>query len=128
VFPADGDEGRAVAAAAGGFGVDVAIEAAGTQAAIDAAVAAVRPGGRVAIAGIPSEERTSFVAAVARRKGLTLTLVRRMKHTYPRAIALAAEGRVDLRSVVSHRFPLAEAGRAFDLAASRAGLKVILEP
>jgi L-iditol 2-dehydrogenase len=128
VFPADGDEGRAVAAAAGGFGVDVAIEAAGTQAAIDAAVAAVRPGGRVAIAGIPSEERTSFVAAVARRKGLTLTLVRRMKHTYPRAIALAAEGRVDLRSVVSHRFPLAEAGRAFDLAASRAGLKVIVEP
>jgi L-iditol 2-dehydrogenase len=82
----------------------------------------------VAIAGIPSEERTSFVAAVARRKGLTFSLVRRMKHTYPRAIALAAAGRVDLRSVVSHRFPLAEAGRAFELSARREGLKVVVEP
>jgi L-iditol 2-dehydrogenase len=128
VFPADGSEARAIATAASGFGLDVAIEAAGVQAAIDAAVEAVRPGGRVVIAGIPSDERTSFPASPARRKGLTISLVRRMKHTYPRAIALAVAGRVDLRSVVTHRFPLAEARAAFELAARREGLKVIVEP
>ena len=92
VFPADGNEARAIANAAPPFGLDVAIEAAGVQAAVDAAVEAVRPGGRVILAGIPSDERTSFPASTARRKGLTISLVRRMKHTYPRAIALAKAG------------------------------------
>lgn len=128
VFAADGNEARAIATAAGGLGLDVAIEAAGVQAAVDAAVEAVRPGGRVVLAGIPADERTSLTASTARRKGLTISLVRRMKHTYPRAIALAATGRIDLRSVVTHRFPLSETRAAFELAARREGLKVIVEP
>jgi L-iditol 2-dehydrogenase len=128
VFPADGNEAGAVARAASGFGLDVAIEAAGVQEAVDAAVEAVRPGGRVVLAGIPAEDRTSFDASVARRKGLTISLVRRMKHTYPRAIALAKAGLVDLRSVVTHRFPLAEAAQAFEVASRREGLKVVVEP
>jgi L-iditol 2-dehydrogenase len=128
VFAADGSEAGAVAREAGGFGLDVAIEAAGVQAAVDAAIDAVRPGGRVALAGIPADERTCFPAATARRKGLTISLVRRMKHTYPRAIALARAGLLDLRSVVTHRFPLAEAAAAFELASRREGLKVVVEP
>ncbi len=128
-FPAeDGREAKAILRSVGGHGLDVAIEAAGEQAAVDAAVEAVRPGGRVVLAGIPSDERTSFKVSSARRKGLTIVLVRRMKHTYPRAIALAVAGRVDLRSVVTHRFPLAEAATAFDFAARREGLKVVVEP
>ena len=124
----DGREAKAVVKAVGGLGLDVAIEAAGVQAAVDAAAEATRPGGRVALAGIPAERRTSFDASIARRKGLTFAMVRRMKHTYPRAIALAAASRVDLRSVVTHRFPLAEAQRAFEVATRREGLKVVVEP
>jgi L-iditol 2-dehydrogenase len=124
----DGREGRPIRELVGGHGLDVAIEAAGEQAAVDAAVEAVRPGGRVVLAGIPADERTSFKVSSARRKGLTIVLVRRMKHTYPRAIALAVAGRVDLRSVVTHRFPLADAARAFDVASRREGLKVVVEP
>ena len=97
----------------GGRGLDVAIEAAGENAAVDAAVDAVRPGARVVLAGIPAEERTSFVAATARRKGLTLVLARRMKHTYPRAIRLVESGQVDLGSAVTHRFPLERGADAF---------------
>ncbi|HVO13159.1 MAG TPA: alcohol dehydrogenase catalytic domain-containing protein [Vicinamibacteria bacterium] len=129
VFAAEaGSEAEAVARAAGGLGLDVAIECAGSQAAVDAAVESVRPGARVVLAGIPSDERTSIRAAAARRKGLTVAFSRRMKQVYPRAIALVDAGRVDLRSVVSHRLPLSEAARAFELAASREGLKVIVEP
>jgi L-iditol 2-dehydrogenase len=128
-FAAEGGrEAKAILEAVGGHGLDVAIEAAGVQAAVDAAAEAVRPGGRVVLAGIPSEERTSFEASTARRKGLSFVMVRRMRHTYPRAIALLAAGRVDLRSVVTHRFPLAEAAKAFEVAASRQGLKVVIEP
>jgi L-iditol 2-dehydrogenase len=124
----DGGETAAMREAAGGRGLDVAIEAAGVQAAVDAAVESVRPGGRVVLAGIPAEERTSVRASTARRKGLTIAFVRRMKHTYPRAIALASAGRVDLRSLVTHRFPLAEAATAFEVAARREGGKVVICP
>jgi L-iditol 2-dehydrogenase len=123
-----GREARAIRDACGNRGLDVAIEAAGENAAVDAAVEAVRPGARIVLAGIPAEERTSFVAAAARRKGLTLVLARRMKHTYPRAIRLVESGQVDLGSVVTHRFPLERGADAFAVALRREGLKVLVEP
>lgn len=128
-FAADGGrEAGAIRDAMGGAQLDVAIEAAGEDAAVDAAVESVRPGARVVLAGIPAGERTSFIAATARRKGLTLALSRRMKHTYPRAIRLVESGQVDLRSPVSHRFPLERGPEAFAVAARREGLKVLVEP
>ncbi len=108
-------------------GVEVAFEAAGAQEAIDNAFAAVLPGGKVILAGIPNDDRTSFSASIARRKGLTIKLVRRMKHTYPRAIELVLKGLVDVHSLVTHRFPLEEAREAFRVAERREGLKVVIE-
>jgi L-iditol 2-dehydrogenase len=129
VFPAEGGrEARAIRDALGDRGLDAAIEAAGENAAVDAAIEAVRPGARVVLAGIPAEERTSFKAATARRKGLTLVLSRRMKDTYPRAIHLAQSGQVDLRSPVTHRFPLERGLEAFSVAVRREGLKVLVQP
>ena len=124
----EGREARAIRDALGGRGLDAAIEVAGDDAAVDAAVDAVRPGARVVLAGIPAARRTSFVAATARRKGLTLALARRMKHTYPRAIRLAESGRLDLGATITHRFPLERGSEAFAVAARREGLKVLIEP
>jgi L-iditol 2-dehydrogenase len=129
VFPASaGRESADVLAATGGGGVDVAFEAAGENEAVEAAIAACKPGARVILIGIPSDDRTAFDASVARRKGLTLKLCRRMRHTYPRAIHLVESGLVDVRALVSHRFPLEEFHRAFSVAYQREGFKVILEP
>jgi L-iditol 2-dehydrogenase len=55
-------------------------------------------------------------------------MVRRMNHVYPRAIGLAARGVVDLGLLVSRRAALGEAEGAFEEAARRTGLKVIIEP
>jgi L-iditol 2-dehydrogenase len=110
------------------LGVDVAFEAAGNDAAIDLALKVVRPGARVVLVGIPAEERSSFPASIARRKGLTLVMSRRMNVVYPRAIRLVEQGLVEPMSLVSHRFPLAETSRAFDTAVARSGLKVVVEP
>jgi L-iditol 2-dehydrogenase len=115
----------AVIDATRGRGVDVVIEMAGTDAAIETAVAAGRPGGRVALGGIPSTDSSSFPASAARRKGLTFAMVRRMNDTYPRAIELAS-GAVDLDALVTERHPLDEAAKAFDAAAARHGDKVVV--
>jgi L-iditol 2-dehydrogenase len=106
---------------------DVAFEVAGTDPAVDAALHLVRPGARVVLAGIPDGDRTSFSASTARRKGLSLILVRRMKDVYPRAIALVERGLVDVESLVTGRYPLDEAAKAFTSAVERAGLKTVIE-
>ncbi len=111
-----------------GGGADVTIEAAGQNSAVDTAVAVTRPGGRVALAGIPAEERTSFVASTARRKGLTFVMVRRMKPVYARAIRLVESGRVSLTGTVTHRFGLEACAEAFRVAVERQGVKVVVEP
>jgi L-iditol 2-dehydrogenase len=116
------------AAGLDGAGVDVAFEAAGNDEAVALAMASVRPGGRVMLAGIPGDDAIRFGASLARRKGLTIAMVRRMNEVYPRAIGLASRGVVDLGSVVTSTFGLGEAGRAFAAGAGRTGLKVIVEP
>ena len=73
--------------------------------------------------------RSSFPASLARRKGLTLALPRRIKEdVYERGMRLAEAGRVDLTSLVTARFPLGQADEAFRVAASRRGLKVVIQP
>ncbi len=126
--PADPDLLTRLAEATGGRGADLALEIAGTDDAVRIACEAVRPGSTVVLAGIPDEDHTTFPASTARRKGLTLRLSRRMGDVYPRAIALVADGRVDVRSVVSHTFPLDRADEAFAVAAARAGHKVVVTP
>ncbi|HEY2125866.1 MAG TPA: alcohol dehydrogenase catalytic domain-containing protein [Streptosporangiaceae bacterium] len=117
----------ALAALTGG-GVDVAFEMAGNDEAVQLAMAAVRPGGRVVLGGIPGDDSTTFRASTARRKGLTIAMVRRMNEVYPRAISLAAAQRVDLATLVTARYPLEKAAEAFSVAAARTGLKVIVQP
>jgi L-iditol 2-dehydrogenase len=122
-----GQELSKIEAATGGRGVDVAFEVAGEQDAVEVSVAAALPGGKVILVGIPPDDRTSFTASMARRKGLTIKLVRRMNRAYPRAIELVARGLVDVRSLVTHHFPLEKSAEAFAVAMQREGLKVIIE-
>lgn len=121
--PLEAQEG--VLGATHGLGVDAVIEMAGTDAAIETAVTAARPGARVALGGIPSQDRSSFLASTARRKGLTFAMVRRMNDTYPRAIDLATTA-IDLDTLVSARYPLAAAPAAFAAAALRDSDKIVV--
>jgi L-iditol 2-dehydrogenase len=111
-----------------GYGADVAFELAGNDDAVRIALESVRPGGRVVLGGIPDSDATTFRASLARRKGLTLAMVRRMNEVYPRAIDLAARGVVALDPLVSSRTPLTDAAQAFAAAEQRAGLKAIIIP
>jgi L-iditol 2-dehydrogenase len=67
---------------------------------------------------VQCEDTITFPAHVARRKGLTLLVARRAKHVYPRAIALVQRGVVDVRTLITHRFPLERAAEAFELVAT----------
>jgi L-iditol 2-dehydrogenase len=107
---------------------DVVFDASGSPGAVAAAVDLARPGGTVVLAGIPDEDATTFRASVARRKGLTFVLVRRSVPRNERAYRLIETGRIRLDGLVTHRFPLRQAVEAFEVAATRQGLKVMVQP
>ncbi len=107
---------------------DVVFEASGSPGAVTAAVELCRPGGTVVLVGIPDVDSTTFQASVARRKGLTLAMVRRSVPAHERALRLIEQGRIRLDGLVSHRFPLDRSTEAFEVAAARSGLKVVIEP
>ncbi|MCY3914567.1 MAG: alcohol dehydrogenase catalytic domain-containing protein [Chloroflexi bacterium] len=94
-------------------GVDVAIEAAWSDHSVQQAAEMARYGGRLVLVGIPPDDKLQLQHSVARRKGLSIIMARRMKHTYPRAIQLATSGKVKLEELVSHRFDLSQTAQAY---------------
>jgi len=99
----------------GGRGADVVFEAAWGGEAAEQAIEVADLGGRVIFVGIPRDDRLSFRHSAARRKGLSIRMCRRMLRAYPKAIALASNGQLDLKLLVSHRFTLDQASEAFAL-------------
>ncbi|KAA2244326.1 zinc-dependent alcohol dehydrogenase [Salinarimonas soli] len=107
-------------AATKGEGAPLVLEATNAPEGFRDAVRAARIGGRVVLVGIPDGDSYALPASEARRRALKIKFARRMGEVYPRAIALVAGGKVDVTSIVSHRFGLDEAPDAFRLHAENA--------
>jgi L-iditol 2-dehydrogenase len=101
-------------------GLSLVMEATNSPYGFRDAVSVARIGGRMVLIGIPDGDVYTLPAAEARRRGLKLKWARRMGDTYPRSIELVTSGRVDVRSVVTHRIPLEEGAGAFAALANNA--------
>ncbi|MDP9405456.1 MAG: zinc-binding dehydrogenase, partial [Actinomycetota bacterium] len=113
-----------------GGGADVVLDTAGGAPAVLAQTFdIVRPGGTVAVVGVYSDLEMTIPLADLWLRGVTL----RFGGTCPvpalwhDVVALVAGGTVDPAAIVSHRLPLDEAPAGYELFASRAALKVVLE-
>lgn len=104
-----------------GRGVDIAFECAGAPETAQQGAAMTIPGGKLILCGIPASDTITLNASTARRRGLTVKFVRRMKHTYPRAIRLVQSGMVDVTPLITHLLPLANIAEAFELVAGYRG-------
>jgi len=122
---------EAVRAASGG-GVDYAIEATGRPEAMEAAFLSTRARGAAVLIGIP---RTDAVLALP--AGTIPRMERRVlgsiygsskpERDFPHALSLYRSGRLPLDRLVSHRLPLEEAERGFELMHSGEATRVVLE-
>ncbi|NCO33065.1 MAG: alcohol dehydrogenase [Armatimonadetes bacterium CG2_30_59_28] len=118
VFDGNEDPVQSIRAATGDRGVDVVFEAAFGNETVYQSAQVAGLGARVVLIGITEKNSFALPASTSRRKGLTIKMSRRMKHTYPTAMKLALERKIDLNTMVTHRFPLADADRAFALNAA----------
>ncbi len=108
-------------------GFDVGLEMSGNGAAFRQLLEVMNHGGKIALLGImPGPEAVDWTQIVF--KGLFLKGIygREMFETWYKMIAML-QGGLDLAPVVTHRFPVAEYQRAFDVMRSGRSGKVILD-
>jgi threonine dehydrogenase-like Zn-dependent dehydrogenase len=116
-----------------GGGVDVAIEALGTQQTFESALRSLRPGGTLSSLGVYSGKiqipYEAFAAGIGDHRIVT-TLCPGGKERMRRLIEVVRSGRVDLTPLLTHTFPLEKISDAYQLFGSRAGgvLKVAIKP
>lgn len=116
-----------------GKGVDVAIEALGTQQTFESCLRVLKPGGVLSSLGVYSGQLTvpgdAFASGLADQAIIT-TLCPGGKERMRRLLNVVASGRVDLKPLVTHRFKLDQIEEAYDLFANaRDGvLKIAITP
>lgn len=118
-----------VRALTNGRGMDVVLECAGTPSALQLAVSALRRGGRCAVVGIPT---TGIELDMQRLVLDELEVVGsrasagEMRHVIP----LVEQGRIRVRDIITHRFPLSDYATALATFHDRASgaIKIIVEP
>ena len=105
-----------------GRGVDVAIEALGTQATFEASLRVLRPGGVLSSLGVYSSDLTipldAFAAGLG-EKSIRTSLCPGGKERMRRMLEVISSGRVDLGGLVTHRFKLDQIEEAYELFANQ---------
>ncbi|MBV9835884.1 MAG: NAD(P)-dependent alcohol dehydrogenase [Alphaproteobacteria bacterium] len=127
------DPVTAIRTLTGGRGVDVAIEALGTQSTFESALRVLRPGGTLSSLGVYSSDLRipldAFMAGLGDHRIVT-SLCPGGKERMRRLMNVIAGGRADLTRLVTHRFRLEQIEQAYELFAhQRDGvLKVAITP
>lgn len=113
-----------------GKGANVAIDTGGTTQSIRQAVDVLARGGRVAFTGVPTEGDTALPMQKIVLEEIDLFGVRANRNTMEEVMPLIASGRVRVKPLVTHRFPLEQYGQALQTFANRVdgALKVLVQP
>lgn len=120
-----------VMSATGGEGVDVLLEMSGNAEAIKAGFGALGYGGYAALLGLPGRPIDNFdIANFIVFKGATVYGVsgRKIYESWYQTRALLAGGKVDISPIITHRLPLEQFERAFELMLGGEAAKVALIP
>ena len=116
-----------------GRGVDVAIEALGTEQTFQSCMRVLKPGGTLSSLGVYSKDvqipLDAFYAGLADQTMIT-TLCPGGKERMRRLMEVISTGRVDLKPMVTHRFKLNQIMEAYDIFANQRDgvLKVAITP
>jgi L-iditol 2-dehydrogenase len=120
---------RTVRGDVSGIEADCLLECSGHPAALSSGIAALRPAGTAVVVGMGPGATAEIPLALVQAREIWLTGTFRYANTYPTAIALVADGRVDVEAIITGHFPLEETEAA--LRAGRddpASVKAVVHP
>lgn len=110
------ESGKAIIKSFGGIEPAVTMECTGVESSIAGAIWATKFGGKVFIIGVGKNEISiPFMRASVRE--IDIQLQYRYCNTWPRAIRLVESGVIDMTKLVTHRFQLEDALKAFETSA-----------
>ena len=110
------DQSNAIIASMGGIRPAVALECTGVESSVNAAIWSVKFGGKVFVIGVGKNEMTVPFMRLSVQE-IDLQYQYRYCNTWPRAIRLVKSGVINLERLVTHRFSIEEAIKAFETAA-----------
>ncbi len=110
-----------------GLDVDAFIDASGAPQAVRAGIKAVAPAGRVILVGLGADDVELPVSFIQNRE-IWLSGVFRYTNTWPLAIQLIADGKVDLDILVTGKFSLSESEDALKAGKQPGQLKAVVYP
>ena len=125
--PSAGDAPKAIRKLTDG-GADVALEAIGLPATIRQAFDSLRNGGRLVVVGFSGEEVPLSAGRIMFREISVLGSLGCRPVDYPPLIRLVRDGRLKVKELVTHRFPLARINDAFDRLRRGEALRSIIVP
>ncbi len=108
---------KRIVKAFGGIEPAIALECTGVESSISAAIWAVKFGGKVFVIGVGKNEMNIPFMRLSVRE-VDLQFQYRYCNTWPRAIRLVQSGVIDMKKLVTHRFQLEDALKAFEIAAN----------
>lgn len=111
-----------------GAGFDYVFEASGNPRSVPQALDMVKPGGKVILIGIHSGPAQFNPTELVRGRKSLIGAYGYEPETWQRALALLSSRRIKAEEMITHRVPLAEARKGFELAASREAAKVLFIP
>jgi threonine dehydrogenase-like Zn-dependent dehydrogenase len=110
-------------------GADVVVDAVGNEKALAACFPLVRMGGTISLPGMYVEDAASMPIGDMWLKNITVMAgVANIQGHMDELLELIRDGRIDPKAIISHRLPLDEAAKGYELFDSKEALKVVLDP
>ncbi|MGC8971346.1 MAG: NAD(P)-dependent alcohol dehydrogenase [bacterium] len=111
-------------------GVDVVFDASGNSSVIRESTRFAKRGGKIVFIGLASEDYIGLNINEITSKELDLLGIFRYANVYKKAVDLVAKGKINLKTLVTHHFPLEQTQEALEFADKNKDkcIKVIVNP